>query len=472
MTVLVIDTPGGEVRASLCAGVVDAPGIRYGTAGSDPRIGEVARHSAGVPQSRPAAFPQTPGVLDGLLGTALSELEQREDAFTLRVQAPAGAHGLPVLFFIPGGGFTTGSGESRWYNSPDLVRNGRFVLVTVNYRLGATGHFGPLGDPSESTKPMRDLQAALAWVRENISAFGGDSARVTLAGDSAGAWYAYALSTEPAMRGFAAQTLLISMPRLAPLPVEVWLSHRAAIIGVLGSESGLRTASMPAILAAQETAKAGLRAFPYMPAESEHAPADLVRYAVSAQRIHTGALLMVTTAEESAAFLRDQPRSNFSESGVKAFLERTFIDPALAAELLEADGDEPDAYVRMVRAATLAQFRTPALEIAAHSPVPAQVVRFDHRSELAGTYSAHCFPLPFIFDGTARWRDSPMMVQATETETAQVTEAMRGMISQFLHSGVADDNRYNVEAPLTLTVDVLGIRHEQALDAVLKVREE
>ncbi len=79
-----------------------------------------------------------------------------------------------MLFYIPGGGFTTGSGECRWYDSPDLVRTGGFVLVTVNYRLGVTGHFGSLGDPSESTKPLRDLHAALAWVRENISAFGGD----------------------------------------------------------------------------------------------------------------------------------------------------------------------------------------------------------------------------------------------------------------------------------------------------------
>jgi para-nitrobenzyl esterase len=115
-----------------------------------------------------------PGVLDNLLGRALSELAQQEDAFTLRVQAPAGAAGLPVLFFIPGGGFTTGSGESRWYESPTYVSDARIVLVTVNYRLGVSGHFGPLGDPAESTKPVRDLQTALEWVQENITSFGGD----------------------------------------------------------------------------------------------------------------------------------------------------------------------------------------------------------------------------------------------------------------------------------------------------------
>lgn len=470
MMVLMIGTRAGEVRASLCAGVLDAPGIRYGTAGSDPRSGEVSSVVAGEPQTRPAAFPQRPGALDGLLGTALGDLVQHEDAFTLRVQAPADAAGLPVLFFIPGGGFTTGSGESRWYDSPSLVRNGRFVLVTVNYRLGVTGHFGPLGDPYESTKPVRDLQAALAWVQENISAFGGDPARVTLSGDSAGAWYAYALSTDPTVRGYAAQTLLISMPRLAPLPAEVWLSHRAAVLDALGTD--LRTAPLPEILNTQEAARARLQPFPYRPAQSEQAPADLVRYADSVQRIHTEALLIVTTAEESAAFLRNQPLGNFSDVAVKAYLERTFADPALAAEMLEAGSDKPDAYVRMVRAATLAQFRIPALDIAAHSPVPAQVVRFDHRSELPGAYSAHCFSLPFIFDGTRRWQDSPMMVGATEPETTVVTDAMRGMISQFVHSGVSDADRYNAENPLALAVDACGIRHEQVHEAVLNVCEE
>ncbi|UOD81211.1 carboxylesterase family protein [Paenarthrobacter ureafaciens] len=442
---------------------MDAPGLRYGTVPLGSRGGEVSAVVAGEAQTRPAAFPQRPGMLDGLLGTALSELDQREDAFTLRVQAPAGGEGLPVLFFIPGGGFTTGSGESRWYDSPALVRNGGFVLVTVNYRLGATGHFGPSGDPSESTKPLRDLRAALAWVQENISAFGGDPGKVTLAGDSAGAWYAYALSIDPSVRGLAAQTLLLSMPRLAPLPVDVWLNHRAAVLGTLGSE--LATAPAPAILDAQEAARAGLRAFPYMPAESAEAPVDLVRYADSVQRIHTGALLIVTTAEESAAFLRNQPRDGFTDAGVDEFLERTFKDPALAAELLESD----DAYLRMVRAATLAQFRLPALEIAAHSPVPAEVVRFDHQSKLDGAYAAHCFPLAFIFDGTDRWKDSPMMVEAAEAETARVTALMRELICRFLYCGVADGSRYDAGDPRSLVIDAGGIRWEPVREAEAQV---
>ncbi|WP_028275054.1 carboxylesterase family protein [Arthrobacter sp. I3] len=409
-------------------------------------------------------------MLDNLLGPALSELVQQEDAFTLRVQAPAGADGLPVVFFIPGGGFTTGSGESRWYESPTFVRDARIVLVTVNYRLGVSGHFGPLGDPAESTKPVRDLQAALEWVRENISSFGGDPGRTTIAGDSAGAWYAYALSTDPRMRGLAARTLLISMPRLAPLPVDIWLRHRAAVIDAVGSETSLLTAPVEALLAAQGRARAGLQAFPYMPAESQETPSDLARYASSAQRIHTDAVLLITTAEESAGFLRNQPRTDYSKADVERFIERTFTDPARVAAFLQAD-DDPDAYLCMVRAATLAQFRTSALEIATNAPVSAQVVRLDHRSKLEAAYAPHCFVLPFIFGDVAQWRDSPMLDGASMSESARVTAAMRKLVTDFVYRGVTTSDRFDPLTPQTLRLDADGIRLEPALEAGLGVRE-
>lgn len=469
---LTIPTPQGAVRAHLHAGVIDARGVRYGAPRTDPRFGEIDAISSGEVQAPPIAFPQTPGVLDSLLGPALSELEQQEDAFTLRVQAPAGAAGLPVVFFIPGGGFTTGSGESRWYESPTFVSDARIVLVTVNYRLGVSGHFGPLGDPAESTKPVRDLQAALEWVRGNISVLGGDPGSITIAGDSAGAWYAYALSSDPRMRGLAARTLLISMPRLAPLPVDIWLRHRAAVIDAVGSEASLLTAPVGAVLAAQGRARAGLQAFPYMPAESQETPSDLARYASSAPRIHTDAVLLITTAEESAGFLRNQPRADYSKADVDRFVDRTFTDPATAAAHLETCGDDPDAYLRMVRAATLAHFRTPALEIATHAPVPAQVVRLDYRSKLEAAYAPHCFVLPFIFGDTAHWQDAPMLDGASMSESARVTVAMRKLITDFVHRGVRTSDRFDPLTPQTLSVDADGIRLEPALDAGLGVRED
>lgn len=467
----VIPTLQGDLHAHLHAGVIDVRGVRYGKRRDDVRFGEIGVVSSGELQSPPAAFPQTPGVLDGLLGPALNELPQQEDAFQLRIQAPVNAQGLPVLFFVPGGGFTTGSGETRWYKSVELVSQGRIVLVTVNYRIGVLGHFGPLGDPAESTRPVRDLRAALAWVRENIASFGGDPARITLAGDSAGAWYAYALSTDPGLRGCAAQTLLISMPRLAPLPVDTWLRHRAALVDALGSASALLTAPVSAVLDVQTRVRAGLPGFPFMPAESADAPPGIARYATSASMLHTSAVLVVTTAEESAGFLRSRPRDEFLAENVERFIDQTFTNPAAVTAMLDADGVEPDLYLRMVHAATLAQFRSTALEIATHAPASVQVVRLDHRSKLKAAYAPHCFVLPFLFGNATQWRDSPMLEGASVSESARITTAMRQLITEFVHRGVSEDDRYDPRAPHSLIIGGDGIHLEPANDAGLHVRE-
>jgi para-nitrobenzyl esterase len=468
----VIPTLCGEVRAQVEAGVIDARGIRYGAAGGSPRFGEVGAVTSADLQSLPAAFPQTPGALDGLLGPALNELAQVEDAFQLRIQAPENADGLPVLFFIPGGGFTTGSGETRWYKSEELVRQGQIVLVTVNYRIGVLGHFGPLGDPVESAKPVRDLRAALTWVRENVAFFGGDPARITLAGDSAGAWYAYALSTDPGLLGRVAQTLLISMPRLAPLTVDTWLRHRAATVDALGSASALLTASVGAVLEAQNRARAGLPGFPFMPAESPDTPRGIARYASSAPKLHTTGVLVITTAEESAGFLRSRPRDEFTAASVDRFIDHTFTDPAAVTAMLDVYDEKSDPYLRMVRAATLAQFRAPALEIAAHASVPVRVVRLDHRSRLEAAYAPHCFVLPFVFGNATQWRDSPMLEGASVSESARVTGAMRQLIIDFVHRGVSEDARFDARAPHTWSLGAHGLNVEPADDAGLRVREE
>ena len=125
----------------------------------------------------------------------------------------------------------------------------------------------------------------------------------------------------------------------------------------------------------------------------------------------------------------------------------------------------------MVRAATLADFRTPALEIATHAPVPAQVVRLDHRSKLEAAYAPHCFVLPFIFGDATQWRDSPMLDGASRSESGRVTMAMRKLITDFVYRGVAKPERFDALNPQTLSLDADGIRLEPALEAGLSVRD-
>ena len=115
-----------------------------------------------------------------------------EDCLNLTVWAPVSAdvkRPKPVMVWIHGGGFLNGS--SDLYNARRLVTRGDIVVVTINYRLGALGflaHPALTGaDGGPGNYGLADQQAALRWVQTNIGAFGGDPARVTIAGESAGA---------------------------------------------------------------------------------------------------------------------------------------------------------------------------------------------------------------------------------------------------------------------------------------------
>jgi para-nitrobenzyl esterase len=111
-----------------------------------------------------------------------------EDCLTLNVWTPlANDDHRPVMVWIHGGGFASGSGPL--YVADGLVSRGNIIVVTINYRLGALGFLahpglGPPGDVGNYG--LADQQAALRWVRDNIAKFGGDPDKVTVAGESAG----------------------------------------------------------------------------------------------------------------------------------------------------------------------------------------------------------------------------------------------------------------------------------------------
>ena len=116
-----------------------------------------------------------------------------EDCLYLNVWAPAKKSGklLPVLVYFYGGGFVAGDGSESRYDGESMASKG-IVTLTVNYRLGIFGFFSHPELTKESAHKasgnyaVLDLNAALRWVKQNISAFGGDPARVTIAGESAG----------------------------------------------------------------------------------------------------------------------------------------------------------------------------------------------------------------------------------------------------------------------------------------------
>jgi len=131
-----------------------------------------------------------------------------EDCLFLNVFTPPSASGngvgpgLPVMFWIHGGGLIDGSSDG--YDPKWLVKNG-VIVVTINYRLGYLGFFAQSAIDAEShlkgNYGLMDQQSALRWVRRNIAAFGGDPRRITIFGESAGGQSVYANLASPLAAG-------------------------------------------------------------------------------------------------------------------------------------------------------------------------------------------------------------------------------------------------------------------------------
>jgi para-nitrobenzyl esterase len=138
----------------------------------------------------------------------LGEEPSSEDCLYLNVWSPEPRRGakLPVMVFVYGGGWTIGSGSLPLYSGEGLARKG-VVVVTFNYRVGALGFFSHPELTAESKRGasgnygLMDMVAALAWVRDNVSGFGGDPGSVTLYGQSAGAAAISLIETSPLANG-------------------------------------------------------------------------------------------------------------------------------------------------------------------------------------------------------------------------------------------------------------------------------
>jgi len=152
----------------------------------------------------------------GILDRNLVTIKVSEDCLRLNIWRPAKSGQFPVMFFLHGGGLLVGSGATGMYEGERLASSQDVVVVTINYRLGVFGFMAlpelSAEDPygSSGNYGLLDQIAALAWVRDNISAFGGDPHNVTIFGESAGGWSVCNLLDSPLARGLFHQAIIES----------------------------------------------------------------------------------------------------------------------------------------------------------------------------------------------------------------------------------------------------------------------
>jgi len=186
----------------------------------------------------------SPAIRDALaqiLPPADDTTRQSEDCLFLNLWTPAVGDGgkRPVMVWLHGGGFVSGSANWPVYDGANLARAGDVVVVSINHRLGVLGflYLGELAGPAylqSGNAGMLDIMLALWWVRDNIAQFGGDASNVTVFGESGGALKVCALLSMRSARGLVHKAIVQSGPGLRNISREAANENAKAVLDELG----------------------------------------------------------------------------------------------------------------------------------------------------------------------------------------------------------------------------------------------
>ncbi|MCX8554431.1 carboxylesterase family protein [Mycolicibacterium mucogenicum] len=426
MAVRRIDIGGTTLQATEDDGMVVARGIPYARADrfAAPELITVGAEKLDTTERGPAC-PQLPSRLQPVTGPVVDSLPVSEQCQVLSVTAPADADGLPVMVWFHGGAYVSGSGESPKYDPLALVAEGQVVVVTVTYRLGIFGYLN-IHDPETQNLGLRDQICALQWVRDNISAFGGDPHRVTVFGQSAGGDSVMSLMLCPETTGLFTRAILQSAP--LGLPRErssMAAAMRTAALAALKDTPAMEAdteqlleAQLAALTAAQPFGRLGMMAFaPIL----GHAPL------VSPEQFESQIAAAAAHVEILVGYTRDDGRPFVSMDPRGARVQR--LGPPGKA-LAAAVG----------RNLTRTVFGRPAIDLARtweRAGGRSATFRVDWAPPGAPLGACHCIELPLLVGAVDAWRDAPMLGPEPRTVDEGLGRQMRSVWAGFAHDGVA-----------------------------------
>ena len=407
-----------------------------------------------------------------------------EDWLNLNVWTPdPGGSGLPVMVWIHGGAFANGNSAIPIYDGHAFARDG-VVLVSINYRLGIDGFALLPGTPAN--RGLLDQIAALEWVRDNIAAFGGDPANVTIFGESAGGMSVTTLLAMPRAAGLFSRAIAQSgaaQAAASPADAALVTAELGRALGNIQGAGGA-TASDLAVLdvAALNSAQAAVR-------DALAASPDPARFGPS---IVASTMPFIPVIDGDS--LPEHPLASIAAGsgsavplliGTNSDEFRTFLVPSGMADLVTeevlvtmagavgADKDVIDAY-RTSRpgasagdllAALLTDrfFLLPALAVAdarADAPAPTFCYEFAWRHPQVG--AGHGLDVPFVFDNLSA--EGAELVAGRDAPR-EVAEEMHAAWIRFAGTGDPGWPAYDASRPV-MTFDAGGgrVQHDPRRD--------
>lgn len=416
-----------------------------------------------------------PPEAEAFMGVLNAEPSVGEDCLVLNVWTPrlVGEAGLPVLVWLHGGGWSTGSASWPLYDFTNFARNHEVVVVGVNHRLGILG-FLDLSQYSESYADsgnvgMLDVVAALEWVRDNIGQFGGDPGNVTVFGESGGGAKTSTLLAMPSAQGLFHKAFDMSGVTVEAQSPEGAAANAAAVVAHLGLSddvSHIEELPVEQLVEAEvclpgRTRSVVARGAGFSPVLGPSLP----EHPVAALRAgHSADVVLVTgcTTDEVLAFLGSDPGLwTLNEQDLR---ER--VQPLLA--------DATDAVVRAYRAAlpdespaslllaiaTDGVFRMPhilqAEAKAAGGGKPAYLYAFawGHPDPTGRVRALHGLDMPYFFDNV---EVAPI---AAGPHAVPLVNAMAGALAALAHTaspghdGLPSWPAYSTDDRATMRFDV------------------
>ncbi|KAK3111513.1 hypothetical protein LTR53_013166 [Teratosphaeriaceae sp. CCFEE 6253] len=324
---------------------------------------------------------------------------------------------LPVIVYAHGGAWQTGSSQINWYTGTALARDGKCIVVTINYRVGILGFLHQAqDDSSDQALGIQDHILALTWTHQNIRVFNGDPTNITAAGQSAGAYNTQLLLDlcPDLMR----RAIIMSPPADRAFSAEDTGKVAQTVRESLPEGKTLESASAEEIIAAQ------------MKGSEAHAGLGSQFGPVISDGVAPGGRHKIVDEEEKKDVLVTWTQHDGSAFAALAKGPSATMTDELSVQI--TDG----------------LFKGPSIRLAARLKEAGHTVTtLEHQwaPEGFGLGATHCLDLPLLLGDADAWKQSPMRGKAGDEEWERRGAAVRRAWGMFARDGKMPDNLEGTE---------------------------